>query len=81
MLAINALWVDLVNQYGSQGVDFEDTNAPGVAADSWTKESINYVSALGIMSGVGNIKFDPNGFYTCEQTILTVLRLYNLITE
>lgn len=52
-----------------------------VTADSWAKAGIDYVSSLGIMSGVGNNKFDPNGFYTYEQTILTVLRLYNLITE
>lgn len=52
-----------------------------VAVDSWAKEGIDYVSSLGIMSGIGNNKFDPNGLYTYEQTILTVLRLYNAICE
>ena len=52
-----------------------------VAADSWAKAGIDYVSALGIMSGIGGNKFDPNGLYTYEQTILTVLRLYNLVRE
>lgn len=130
----DVLWVDLVDQYGSQGADFEDTTDPevklanalgfvsgvgnnkfnpngkitrqeaatmlmrigqkygleptseriafsDVVADSWAKEGIDYVSSLGIMSGVGDGKFDPNGLYTYEQTILTVLRLYNAICE
>lgn len=130
----DVLWVDIWDQYSSQGVDFEDTNDPDVklanalgfvsgvgnnkfnptgkitrqeaatmlmrigqkygleptsepiafsdvAADSWAKEGIDYVSSLGIMSGVGDGKFDPNGLYTYEQTILTVLRLYNAICE
>lgn len=29
------------------------------------------------MSGVGNNNFNPQGFYTREQAILTVYRLYN----
>lgn len=68
-----------------QAYGLEPTSDPvafsDVAADSWAKAGIDYVSALGIMSGIGGNKFDPNGLYTYEQTILTVLRLYNLVTE
>lgn len=45
----------------------------------WAKEGIDYVSSVGIMAGVGDGKFDPNGLYTHEQTILTMVRLFNMV--
>lgn len=50
-----------------------------VANDSWAKPGIDYVSALGIMSGTGDGNFDPNGLYSYEQTIITMLRLFDMI--
>ena len=43
----------------------------------YAKEAVNYVAANGIMIGVGNNVFSPVEYYTREQAILTVLRLYN----
>ena len=50
-----------------------------VSDNSWAKEGIDYVSSLGIMNGVGNDNFDPNGLYTHEQTILTMVRLFDMV--
>jgi hypothetical protein len=35
----------------------------------------------GIMGGVGNNRFDPQGDYTREQSIVTILRLFGLVTK
>jgi len=46
---------------------------------SWAIESIGQVQAEGIMTGVGANKFAPKSQYTREQSIITLLRLYDLI--
>lgn len=46
----------------------------------WAKDSIRAVSSVGIMSGVGNNQFDPQGIYTYEQSALTMVRVYELLT-
>ncbi|PKM57438.1 MAG: hypothetical protein CVU98_05975 [Firmicutes bacterium HGW-Firmicutes-3] len=53
---------------------FED----GGEIRSWAREKIYWAYYLGIMTGVGDNKFKPNGEYTREQAILTTLRLYQL---
>lgn len=46
---------------------------------SWALGSVGQMKSSGIMSGVGGNKFDPKGSYTREQSIITVLRLYNIV--
>ena len=43
---------------------------------SWAKESVSIVNDMGVMQGVGNSKFDPKSYYTIEQSIATIYRLY-----
>lgn len=43
---------------------------------SWAADGVNYVSAAGIMGGVGNNRFDPQGTYTREQAIVTFMRMF-----
>ena len=49
----------------------------------WGKEGIFFVSAsqskqgMRVMGGVENGKFDPNGLYTKEQSVLTIYRIFN----
>jgi len=45
----------------------------------WALESVGHVQAAQIMGGVGNNIFDPRGSYTREQSIVTIMRLYNII--
>ena len=63
---------------GSSPMEFSDINH----AAGWAKDSIKLVSSLvssgnrRVMGGVGN-GFDPQGSYTRQQAILTVVRLAN----
>lgn len=50
----------------------------GYAFDTWARESSLWCFRYGIMNGVSDTKFNPRGYYTREQAILTVLRLYYL---
>jgi len=43
---------------------------------SWARNEINHMYRYGIMLGVSNNNYDPNGFYTREQAICTFFRLY-----
>jgi PelA/Pel-15E family pectate lyase len=43
----------------------------------WALGSVGLVQRAGIMSGVGDNRFDPRGSYTREQSIATVMRVYN----
>ena len=44
---------------------------------SWAYVQVGQMQAAGIMSGVGNNVFDPQGDYTREQSIITIIRLYD----
>ncbi|MEK4248059.1 S-layer homology domain-containing protein [Paenibacillus sp. FSL W7-1287] len=43
---------------------------------SWAISSVNQAAKLSIMGGVSDTLFDPKGKYSHEQTIVTLLRLY-----
>ena len=45
---------------------------------SWAVDAVGRAQAAGLMGGVGNGLFSPQGSYTREQSILTILRLYEL---
>lgn len=41
----------------------------------WAKDSVYAMRQTGIMQGVGANRFDPKNGYTCEQSIITMLRM------
>ena len=45
----------------------------------WAFDAVGQIQSVGIMQGVGNNRFDPKGPYTTEQSIATMLRLYDYI--
>ena len=47
---------------------FKDSNK----ISSWAKDAVNNVTDLGLMSGVGNNKFDPQGTVTREQLAVVI---------
>ena len=55
------------------------TFADNAQMSSWAIEAIGQMQASGIMGGVGSNRFDPQGAYTREQSIITVLRLFNIL--
>ena len=46
---------------------------------AWAIEAVGQMQATGIMGGVGNNTFAPGNQYTREQSIITILRLYNVL--
>jgi len=55
------------------------TFADNASISSWAVNSAGQVQAAGIMDGVGNNNFAPNGTYTREQSIASMLRLFDLL--
>jgi len=45
----------------------------------WAVDAVGQVQAMGIMSGVGNNTFAPEHLYTREQSIVTLLRLQDIV--
>lgn len=43
----------------------------------WAETSVACMNVMGIMKGVSETEFSPQGHYTIEQAIATILRLYN----
>lgn len=46
---------------------------------SWAADGVGKVAAAGIMNGMGNNQFAPQGTYTREQSIVTALKTYELL--
>lgn len=57
------------------------TFADNSAISSWAAAAVGQVQASGIMGGVGDNLFSPAGSYTREQSIVTMLRLFEQITS
>jgi len=55
------------------------TFADNAGIASWAVNRVGQVQAAGIMTGVGNNNFAPNGTYTREQSIVSMLRLFELL--
>ena len=52
--------------------EYDDINE----ISEWASDSIQTISNLGFMNGVGNNKFAPKDTYTTEQAIATLVRVY-----
>ena len=55
------------------------TFADNGSISSWAIEEVGQIQAAGIMSGVGDNTFAPQSAYTREQSIVTILRLYEVV--
>ncbi|MCL2566292.1 MAG: S-layer homology domain-containing protein [Defluviitaleaceae bacterium] len=45
----------------------------------WAYDAVRDITLLGIMSGIGENIFSPNSEYTREQSIVTIMRIYDLV--
>ena len=54
------------------------TFADGDSISSWAVDYVGQMRLFGIMGGVGGNRFDPNGRYTIEQSITTMLRVFQM---
>lgn len=68
---------DLFIYVGTNGTaSFADSSS----IDPWARFYVNWTAEKGVMSGVGDNRFDPKGTLTVQQAIVSVNRLSNLIT-
>ncbi len=44
----------------------------------WAMNSVQVICNMGVMKGVGENRFAPNDYYTAEQSIVTIVRIYAL---
>ena len=47
----------------------------------WAKEAVYQMNKTQVMTGVGEDKFAPKDKYTNEQSIATILRLYDTLEQ
>ena len=55
------------------------TFADNANISSWAVEGVGQMQASGIMGGTGNNNFSPRDDYTREQSIMTMLRLFDIL--
>ena len=65
----------LGNPLQSAAVGFADS----AAISYWAREAVGQMQATGVMLGVGNNEFAPRDMYTREQSVITILRMYDLM--
>lgn len=68
----NAAAVYEFTTYSAPSVRFNDIGA----VSSWALGGVNFASATGIMNGSGGNNFSPQGRYTRESAIITMLKLF-----
>ncbi|MCL2570778.1 MAG: S-layer homology domain-containing protein [Defluviitaleaceae bacterium] len=56
------------------------TFADNVRISSWAVDAVGQIQAAGIMGGTGNNNFSPRSNYTREQSIITMLRLFVMLS-
>ncbi len=66
--------IDKFFPMGATNMNFEYSDAGNIS--DWAADSVQVISNMGIMKGVGNECFAPKDNYTAEQAIVTLLRCY-----
>jgi len=57
----------------------DPTFADNANISLWATDAVGQIQAAGIMGGVGNNQFAPSDEYTREQSIITILRLFDIL--
>jgi len=69
----------LANVIGQPLPPSAPTFVDNASISSWAIDAVGQMQATGIMGGVGNNRFAPQGDYTREQSIITILRLLDTL--
>ena len=69
----------LANVIGQPLSPSAPTFADNADISSWAVDAVGQMQATGIMGGVGDNRFAPSGDYTREQSIITILRLFDIL--
>ena len=68
---LQRLYMVLYGKIEASPTLYADNGSIGV----WAKDSVYAMRQTGIMQGVGANRFEPKNGYTCEQSIITMLRM------
>ena len=69
----------LANALGQPLPQYSSTFADNNQISDWAIQAVGQIQASGIMGGVGDNRFAPQGDYTREQSIVTVVRLFEML--
>jgi hypothetical protein len=69
----------LADAMGNPLPGYNPTFADNASISSWAIQSVGQLQRSGIMGGITGNRFDPQGQYTREQSIVTILRLSDLL--
>ena len=58
----------------------QPTFADNAQISSWAFNAVGQAQASGIMGGLPDGRFDPQGAYTREQSIITIMRLFEIVS-
>lgn len=61
------------------GTETHLTYEDAASVSEWARFYVTWANEYGIMTGISETEFAPQGNYTVEQAVATVIRLYNLI--
>ena len=71
----------LANAIGKPLTGYSPTFSDNASITSWAFDAVGEMQLAGIMSGVGANTFAAKNPYTREQSIVTMLRLYNIVSS
>lgn len=71
----------LADLLGIQLLNCSPTFADNEELSSWAFNQVGSIQATGIMSGVGDNRFAPQSPYTREQSIITIIKLYEMFVQ
>ena len=74
-----AILARLANALGNRLPEAAPIFADNSSISNWAMADVGKVQKSEIMSGVGGNRFDPKGKYTREQSIATILRIWEII--
>ena len=69
----------LANAMGKPLAEQPAAFADNASVSSWAADAVGQMQATGIMTGVGDNTFAPQADYTREQSILTMMRLFDIV--
>jgi S-layer homology domain. len=69
----------LANAIGKPLTEQAATFGDNGSVSSWAADAVGQMQATGIMGGVGNNTFAPKSDYTREQSIITMMRLFDIV--
>jgi len=70
----------LVDVIGQPLPSAAPTFADNAQISAWAFDAVGQIQAAGIMGGVGDNVFSPQGTFTREQSIITILRLFEMLS-